>query len=127
MKTGLQADYKVPHSYEKMAKHWDDKLPELAKALRSEGLHKSIAKAKAKPISRRIKIIAIFALHPDKTYSCSNITKMLIKKDKLSGSVAHYLSGSVTTTLAKLVKDGFLEYAKEKTQRGGHLYQFSVH
>lgn len=120
----MKEKYEVPANYERMAKEWDDKLPELAKALRSERLHKSIAKAKARPVSRRIKIITTFALHPDKTYSCQDITKMLINKEKLTGTVAHYLSGSVTTTLAKLVKDGFLKYAKEKTARGGHLYQF---
>lgn len=121
-------EYKVPEKYEEMAKRWDEKLPELAKALRSESLHRSIAKLDNKkvPVTRRMKIFITFVLNPEKTYSCSDITKHLIKKDKLTGTVAYYLSGSVTTILAKLVKDGFLKYAKEKTSRGGHLYQFAM-
>jgi len=79
-----------------------------------------------KPLSRREKILVIFATHWGTKFSCQQITKKLIRSEKLTGSVAHYLSGSVTTILAKLVKDKFLKYAKEKTPRGGHLYQIDM-
>lgn len=121
----MKKTYEVPVNYERMAKNWDDKLPKLSKALRSESLHKKIAKAKSKPPTREMKIIATFVLNPDKTFSCSEITKMIIEKDKLTGSVAHYLSGSVSSILAKLVKGTLLKYAEEKTVRGGYLYQYN--
>jgi hypothetical protein len=57
--------------------------------------------------------------------SCQEITDRIIKDDKLDGSVAHYLSGSVTTILAKLVKEGKLKYAEGTGPRGGHLYQLN--
>jgi hypothetical protein len=55
--------------------------------------------------------------------SCQDITDKIIKEEKLTGNVAKYLSGSISSILAKLVKDGVLKYAEGKGPRGGHLYQ----
>ena len=56
-------------------------------------------------------------------WSCAQITKHILQKRNLKGSVAYYLSGSVSSKLALMVKQGTLEYAATTTPRGGHLYK----
>lgn len=75
----------------------------------------------AKP-TRREMILALLEKHTNKL-SCQEICKTIIKKQNLTGNVAHYLSGSVSSILNKLVKDGELKYADGTAVRGGHLYQ----
>lgn len=77
-----------------------------------------------KVISRKQIILKMFKTSNTRL-TCSEITKVIIKKQKLTGSVAHYLSGSVTTILSKLVKDGDLRYSDKSTPRGGHIYQLN--
>lgn len=74
-----------------------------------------------KKLSRRELIIKMF--EKDKRLTCQQITKAIIKKQKLSGSVAHYLSGSISTILNGLIKKGILTYSYKSTQRGGHIYE----
>lgn len=81
---------------------------------------------KKKPTTRMHFILQIFCNNPESTFSCQQITNKIIKKQKLTGSIAHYLSGSITTILAGLVKKGTLKYADTKTTRGGHLYQLDL-
>lgn len=57
--------------------------------------------------------------------SCQEICEKIIKEDKLTGNVAHYLSGSVSSILRKMVKEEVLKYAEGKGPRGGHLYQLN--
>ncbi len=57
--------------------------------------------------------------------SCTQITKAIIKKEKLNGNVALYLSGSMSSKLANLVKKGVLRYAEGKGEKGGHLYEIN--
>lgn len=70
--------------------------------------------------SRRIRILEMLEY---KKLSCQDITKRLIAEDNLTGSVAHYLSGSISSILNKLVKQGILKYATEKGPRGGYIYE----
>lgn len=79
-----------------------------------------------KPITRKEYIFRLFGNNMNKTFSCQEITNKIIKWQKLEGSVAHYLSGSVTTILAALVKKGTLKYDDKKTPRGGHLYRVNM-
>lgn len=75
-----------------------------------------------KPLSRRETILHLLK-KPEKKMSCQQICKYIIKKESLTDNVARYLSGSISSKLAKLVKDGVLKYADEKSIKGGHLYQ----
>lgn len=57
--------------------------------------------------------------------SCWDITKRIIKIKYPKG--ATYLSGSISSILAKMVKDNDrIEYAPGKAIRGGHLYQIKT-
>lgn len=69
--------------------------------------------------------IFLYLSKPGTIMSCQEITKKIIKDENLKGNVAHYLSGSVSSILAKLVKDGILKYADGKSLRSGHLYQLN--
>lgn len=62
-------------------------------------------------------------MEPGVAYSCQEITKVFIESEQLTGNKAHYLSGSISSILAKLVEEGTLEYAPGRTKKGGHLYQ----
>jgi len=57
--------------------------------------------------------------------SCQQISKAIIKKEKLTGNKALYLSGSMSSKLANLVKKGTLCYADDKSEKGGHLYRLN--
>lgn len=55
--------------------------------------------------------------------SCAEICKKIIDANKTEGNKAHYLSGSISSILKKLITSGDIEYAKEKSVRGGSKYQ----
>ena len=57
--------------------------------------------------------------------SCQDISKAVIKKEKLTGNKALYLPASVSSKLANLVKKGVLRYAEGKSEKGGHLYELN--
>lgn len=59
----------------------------------------------------------------DHAMSCQEICKAIIFANNLKGNKARYLSGGVSSILAKMVKDGELEYDERKAIRGGHLYR----
>lgn len=61
--------------------------------------------------------------NPRSKKTCAQITKKIVTDNNLTGSVAHYKSGSVSSILNKLVKDGALKYAEETGPKGGHVYQ----
>lgn len=72
----------------------------------------------------RKQIILKYLKNPKTVLSCKEICDKIIKEEKIFGTtVAHYLSGSVSTILAKLVKEGVLKYAEGTGPMGGHLYQ----
>lgn len=79
---------------------------------------------KRKPLSRREKILVMFSTFPERKFSCQDICKKLIKSEKLTGSVAHYLSGSISSILRKMVIDKTLKYASGTAIKGGHLYEW---
>lgn len=81
-----------------------------------------ICKKKKHKTSRRERIIQMFTSDAVR-HTCQNITKCIIIEEELTGSKAKYLSGSISSILAKLVKDEVLMYADEQTDRGGHIYQ----
>ncbi|HEV3223910.1 MAG TPA: hypothetical protein VGZ90_13570 [Puia sp.] len=74
--------------------------------------------------SRRETILTILK-NSNTELTCQEICKKIIKAEKLTGNVAHYLSGSISSKLAKLVKQGILRYADEEGIRGGHVYQLN--
>lgn len=57
--------------------------------------------------------------------SCQQISKAIIKKEGLTDNKALYLSGSISSKLANLVKKGVLRYAEDKGEKGGHLYELN--
>jgi len=59
----------------------------------------------------------------DHAMSCQELCKGIIFAENLIGNKAHYLSGSISSILAKMVKDGELEYGDRKSIGGGHLYR----
>lgn len=75
-----------------------------------------------KPLTRKQLILQLLKKH-DTKLSCQQICKSIIASQKLTGNVAHYLSGSISSILNKLVKDGELQYAEGTAVRGGYLYQ----
>lgn len=76
-------------------------------------------------LSRKERILKMLS-NPKTKLTCQQITNRFIKQDDLTGNVAKYLSGSISSILAKLVKTGELKYADKKTDRGGHIYQKGV-
>lgn len=60
---------------------------------------------------------------PTTKLTCTEMTKRIIARQKLTGNNAYYLSGSISSILNKLVKEGVLQYADEKGIRGGYKYQ----
>lgn len=55
--------------------------------------------------------------------SCAEICVRLIAYGYVSEGSKQYLSGSVSSILAKLVKENILEYSFKKSIRGGHIYK----
>lgn len=84
--------------------------------------------------SRRERIISFLSLDEHRHgLSCNDLCKKLEEqelealdesaRDRYRGSVSKYMNGSVSSTLRKLVKDGFLAYHPQaKSIRGGHIY-----
>lgn len=68
--------------------------------------------------------ILLLLKKPGRKMTCQEITKYFIKKDKLEGNVAIYLSGSISSILRKMVDDQLLMYDEHaKGPRGGHVYK----
>lgn len=65
---------------------------------------------------------------PQTKMTCSEICEEIVRFEKIpsDSSVARYLSGSISSILAKLVKEKTLKYAKEKGPKGGHVYQLNA-
>lgn len=58
--------------------------------------------------------------------TCAVITQRIIK-EKYQNKPQPYLSGSISSTLAKMVKDDILEYTPGTVgPKGGHFYQLST-
>lgn len=58
-------------------------------------------------------------------FTCAEITKIIIEQKYITPQP--YLSGSISSTLAKMVKDGILEYAIGiEGPKGGHIYQIKA-
>ncbi len=57
--------------------------------------------------------------------SCQDISKAVIKREKLTGNKALYVRASISTKLANLVRKGVLRYAPGKSEKGGHLYEIN--
>lgn len=75
-------------------------------------------------ITRKQMILSILK-NPDTKLTCQQLCKKIIKKQKLTDNIAHYLSGSISSILNKMVKDGILKYAKEVGVKGGYVYQLN--
>ena len=75
-----------------------------------------------KKLSRR-ETILYFLRKRGTALTCQQITNKIIKREKLDGNVARYLSGSISSKLAKLVKDGLIYVEDSATGlRGGKVY-----
>lgn len=57
--------------------------------------------------------------------SCLDICKYLISEKKIPKHLQHYLPGSISSILNKLVKDRIIIYDSKTTPRGGHLYKYN--
>lgn len=78
-----------------------------------------------KNVTRR-ELILIYLAAPGSQMTCQQICYRIIKDQNIDpqSSVANYLSGSISSILAKMVKDGILEYVPEQTgPNGGHIYR----
>jgi len=73
-------------------------------------------------MTRKERILAMFS-HPMAKFSCQQIINSIIDEDKLTGNVAKYLSGTISSILRKLVLADVLEYCDFTTSKGGHIYQ----
>lgn len=73
-------------------------------------------------MTRKQKILKLLS-RPHSHMTCGEICSFLIKDDNLSGNIAKYLSGSISSTLRKMVDKGELEYSQFTGPRGGHRYQ----
>lgn len=78
-----------------------------------------------KSITQKSFVDKWFAEHPYDSISCVELTKKLIEEFKLTGNIAHYKAGSISSLLRKLVQQNHLKYAGE-TKRGGHLYKLNI-
>lgn len=63
--------------------------------------------------------------NPRLSLSCQEICSKIIYDESLEGNKARYLSGGVSSILAKLVKEGVLKYSTLLGPRGGHMYQLN--
>lgn len=81
---------------------------------------------KTKKPTRKQQILEILK-NPMVNMTCGEICKRIIQDENLTGNVAHYLSGSISSKLNKLVKEGVLEYNPDlKGPRGGYVYQLKT-
>lgn len=83
-----------------------------------------MVKLKSILTSRPDWIVTVVFQHPDAKKSCKEVTDAVIERERITDEhTLRYISGSISTVLNKLVKEGKLKYAEEKTSRGGHIYQ----
>ena len=75
-------------------------------------------------MTRREKILG-YLNDPKITLSCAAICDTIIREEKLTGNVAKYLNSSISSILAKMIRDKTLKYAGWTTPRGGHVYQIN--
>lgn len=80
---------------------------------------------KNKNVTRKERILKMLK-RPGTKLTCQAICKKIIKADKLEGNIALYLSGSISSILAKLVKEKVLRYSELEGPRGGHIYEFNL-
>lgn len=79
----------------------------------------------AKEINRTALILK--ALNKKNVMSCQQITDYIVKVQGLTDKYKiRYLPASISSKLAKLVKEGVLRYAKGKSIHGGHLYEHNI-
>jgi hypothetical protein len=79
-----------------------------------------------KPLSRSERIVEMLRDINVGEYgmTCQQICERIIEEEQLSGNVRRYLSGSISSKLRKLVREGVLSYHPERTgARGGHVYR----
>lgn len=58
--------------------------------------------------------------------SCAEITKYITNLEGITDKTKiRYLSGSISSVLNKMVKNEELEYADNKTKKGGRIYQIA--
>lgn len=55
--------------------------------------------------------------------SCAHVCDYLINSGFVTNTAKKYLSGSVSSILAKLVKEKVLKYSDTKAIKGGHIYE----
>lgn len=58
----------------------------------------------------------------DEPATCGEITRYVILSEGLKGNVAHYVNGSVSSILKKLVDEKVLAYGERKGPHGGATY-----
>jgi hypothetical protein len=77
-------------------------------------------------MTRKERILKILK-RPSTKLTCQAICKKIIKAEKIdeSSSIAFYLSGSISSILAKLVKTKVLRYSDIEGPRGGHIYEMN--
>lgn len=73
-------------------------------------------------MTRREKILDLLKL-PHSHMTCGEICSFIVTDEGLSGNVAKYLSGSISSILRKMVDKGELHYSQIKGPRGGYRYQ----
>jgi hypothetical protein len=63
-----------------------------------------------------------------KPLSCAQITLQIAVMEDIEPHTnqMYYLSGSVSSQLARMIKAGELEYAPGKAIKGGHLYRLKT-
>lgn len=72
--------------------------------------------------TRREFILTLFKVHATKL-TCTEVTILVKVRENISNEDAHYLSGSISSLLASMVKNGELQYAEKLGPRGGHVYE----
>lgn len=81
---------------------------------------------KAKKASRKERILLMLN-NPTVNMTCGEICKRIVEEEKLTGNIARYLSGSISSILSQLVHKGVLEYNQNsKGPKGGHVYQIKT-
>lgn len=77
--------------------------------------------------TRREAILNHFEENPNAELSCTEVSKIVIKRLNVPHNKQHYLSGSISSLLRKLViRENKLKYSENKTDRGGHLYKLNI-
>ena len=74
-------------------------------------------------MTRKERIVNVFFKSKRSKWTCQQVTNAIIALEELTGNKAKYLSGGISSILAKLVKQGILKYAEGQGPKGGHIYQ----